>query len=111
MKKKKIDEYFVKVYAAYCNTYAAPTRKKLLEIAPAVYKSKLIVTLLSVWNNARMKYELAAFDEIGARIAAPSETTTPVPAEICAALDECEYILDIVLADKLKDAAEHGPEK
>lgn len=111
MKKKKIDEYFVKVYAAYCDTYAAPTRKKLLEIAPEVYKSKPIVTLLSVWNNARMKYKLAAFDEIGARIAAPSATTTPVPAEICAAFDECEYILDLVLADKLKNAAEHGPEK
>lgn len=111
MKKKKIDEHFVKVYAAYCDTYAAPTRKKLLEIAPAVYKSKPIVTILSVWNNARMKYKLAAFDEIGARIAAPSATTAPVLEEICAEFDECEYILDLVIADKLKDAAEHGPEK
>lgn len=111
MKKKKIDEHFVKAYAAYCDTYAAPTRKKLLEIAPAVYKSKPIVTLLNVWNNARMKYKLAAFDEIGVRIVAPSATAAPVPAEICAEFDECEYILDLVLADKLKDAAEHGPEK
>ena len=86
MKKKKIDEHFVKVYAEYCDTYAEPTRKKLLEIAPAVYKSKPIVKLLNVWNNARMKYKFAEFDE-------------------------CEYILYLVLEDKLKDATEHGPEK